>query len=132
MSTTVVVLIGALVVGLAFLVMTLSTSMDKALRRAKAEKSIQPVLEAVGKKRMPGRASAYNFAIRRLWDGYERGLALELIKELAKSHADTRIAQYWLGQALNVEPALARETLSEDFLAAHFKPEVAAQCGPVS
>ena len=53
------------------------------------------------------------------------------IRELAARYGDARIAQYWLRQALTVEPAISREIFSRAFVTEHYQPEVAAQCGPV-
>ena len=98
----------------------------------KAVKSgdLVPLLEALARKRTAAQPTAFNHAIRLLWDMSERRLALELVKELAARHGDARIAQYWLGQALTIEPAISREVFSRAFVTEHYQPEVAAQCGP--
>jgi len=100
-------------------------------RRAARSGDLGPVLSALAKKRPAAQPTAFNQAIRLLWDMDERPLALELVKELAARHGDARIAQYWLHQALTIEPAIARKVLSRDFVTRHYQPEVAAQCGPV-
>ena len=100
-------------------------------RRAAKSGDLAPVLAALGKKSSSAQPTAFNQAIRLLWDMDRRPLALELVKELAARHGDAKIAQYWLHQALTIEPTIAREVLSQDFVAEHYQPEVAAQCGPV-
>jgi hypothetical protein len=100
------------------------------VRRAAKSGDLGPVLAAVNKKRPGAQPTAFNQAIRLLWDLDQRSLALELVKELAARHGEAKIAQYWLRQALTVEPAIARKVLSRDFVAEHYQPEVAAQCGP--
>jgi len=106
-------------------------SVASLVRRAAKSADLDPVLAALSKKRPTAQPTAFNQAIRLLWDMDERPLALELVKELAARHGDAKIAQYWLKQALTVEPAIARKVLSRAFVAEHYQPEVAAQCGPV-
>lgn len=101
------------------------------VRRAAKSGDLGPVLAALARKRPLAQPTAFNQAIRLLWDMDERPLALQLVKELAARHGDARIAQYWLKQALTVEPAISRKVFSRDFVAEHYQPEVAAQCGPV-
>jgi hypothetical protein len=90
-----------------------------------------PLLTALAKKRPSAQPTAFNHAIRLLWDMDERRLALELVKELAARHGDAKISQYWLQQALTVEPAISGTVFSRAFVTEHYRPEVAAQCGPV-
>ena len=106
-------------------------SIGNLVRQAASSGDLGPVLAALKKKRPAAQPTAFNHAIRLLWDVHERQLALELIKELAARHGDARIAQYWLRQALTVEPAISRKVLSRAFVTEHYQPEVAAQCGPV-
>lgn len=128
-TTTFVILAFAVA---AFLLWRLSSPpLRSALERARAERTIAPVVEAIERLRAGARTSYYNYAIRRLWDAYDRGLAVELVKELARRHPESLIAQYWLRQALLVEPELAGRLLTPEFLERHYQPEVAARCGPV-
>jgi len=106
-------------------------SMGKLVRRAARSGDLAPVLAALTRKRPAAQPTAFNQAIRLLWDMDERALALDLVKELAARYGEARIAQYWLKQALTVEPALAHKAFSTDFVTQHYRPEVAAQCGPV-
>jgi len=109
----------------------LKPSLDGAVQRAIAAEDLQPILEAIEKRSTAAQPAGYNHAIRRLWDSYQRPMALELVRELAKNHGTTNIAQYWIKQVMVVEPALAKKGFSKDFLDTYFQPEVAAQCGPV-
>jgi hypothetical protein len=106
-------------------------SVGKLARRAAKSGDLGPVLSALAEKRPAAQPTAFNHAIRQLWDSHERELALELVKELAARHGDARIAQYWLRQALTVEPAISGRVFSRAFVTEHYQPEVAAQCGPV-
>lgn len=103
---------------------------ERGLRAALASRDLAPLRQALERVRPRSRPTAYNHAIRRLWDGYERELAVQLVQSLAAAHPDSLIAQYWLKQALTAEPALAQRLLPAEFLAAHYQPEVAAACGP--
>jgi len=106
-------------------------SIGSLARRASKTGDLGPVLAALNKKRPAAQPTAFNQAIRLLWDIDERALALGLVKELAASHGNARIAQYWLKQALTVEPGISRKVFTRAFVTEHYQPEVAAQCGPV-
>jgi hypothetical protein len=128
-STTLVIV---LLAAAGFLLWRLtSPPLRTALARARRERSVAPLVDAVEAVRPAARTSNYNHAIRQLWDDYDRALAIELVRELARRHGDSLIAQYWLRQALQVEPELASRLLTQEFLDRHYVPEVAARCGPV-
>ena len=109
----------------------LMPSLDKVVGQAAKQNDTGPILEAIAKINAGARPSAYNRAIRRLWDGYQRPLAAELVVELAKNHGDSNIAQYWIKQVMTVEPQTAKDKFSQEFIREHYQPEVAAQCGQV-
>jgi hypothetical protein len=90
--------------------------------------SVDELLAHIKGKSAWARVVAYNQAIRHLWDGYQRHLAVQLIKELARDHRDEFITQYWLDQVKTVEPQLII-SLGNTFFNRHYQPEVAAQCG---
>ena len=106
-------------------------SLDKVVGQAAKQNDTGPISEAIAKMNAGARPSAYNRAIRRLWDGYQRPLATELVVELAKNHGDSNIAQYWIRQVMTVEPQMAKEKFSQEFIREHYQPEVAAKCGQV-
>jgi len=106
-------------------------SIGSLVNRAAKSGDLSPLLSALTKKRPAAQPTAFNQAIRLLWDMDERPLALELVKELAERYGDAKIAQYWLKQALTIEPAISSKVLSKAFVTQHYQPEVAAQCGPV-
>jgi hypothetical protein len=106
-------------------------SIGHRVRQVVKTGDLGPLVAALAKRRPAAQPTAFNHAIRLLWDMYERELALELVKELAARHGDARIAQYWLSQALSTEPAISRKVFSRAFVTEHYQPEVAAQCGPV-
>jgi len=120
------------VIGLAaYLFYAATPKLGRAVEEASKNEDITPVLEAIDKLRPSGHTAAFNHAIRQLWERYQRPLAMVLIKELAERHGDSLIAQYWLDHAPKVEPKLASEHLTKEFMNAHYRPELAARCGPV-
>ncbi len=106
-------------------------SLDSVVDRAAKDKDLAPLVQAIENKSEAARPTAYNQAIRRLWDGFQRGLAVELVRELTKNHGTSHIAQYWLKHVKQVEPGLARDQLGKQFYDTYYQPELAAQCGPV-
>ena len=106
-------------------------SLDPAIELALKGGETEPLLKRIEELRPGARPDAFNRAIRRLWDEYQRERAIPLIRALVVAHGDARIAQYWLEQVRTVEPELAQASFDEAFMAEHHKPEVAAACGPV-
>ncbi|MFH1808329.1 MAG: hypothetical protein ABIJ09_06285 [Pseudomonadota bacterium] len=109
----------------------LGSGLERPIARALAHGDVAPLLEAIARRSLDAQPDAYNHAIRRLWDAYQRPLAVPLIRVLAEQHPNQRIAQYWLGQLQQVEPLLARESLGDAFFESYFQPHVAATCGKV-
>jgi hypothetical protein len=106
-------------------------SLDPAINAVLKGGEVGPLLERLQQLRPGAQPDAFNRAIRRLWDEYQRERAVPLIRALAVAHSKERISQYWLGQVQTVEPELARASFDEAFLAEHYQPEVAHACGPV-
>ncbi len=127
-------LTGWLVVGGIFLLFVFwrafMPSLDKAVARAVRERDLGPVRDAIAKRSESGQPAGYNHAVRRLWDSYERPMAIELIKEMASNYGTAPITQYWIDVVLKVEPKMARKRFSRGFLNTYYQPEVAAKCGP--
>ncbi len=99
-----------------------------ALEIARQKGDIGPlvaVIEAMGEENQP---TAWNQAIDGLWRTYHREAAAALIVQAAL-RTDAGVVQYWIQQTLQVEPEIAAEAFSEDFLATCFRPQVAASCG---
>jgi hypothetical protein len=131
MSPIVWIAIAAGVIVLFLLSKVLMPSLGKIVEQSVKQGSARPILEAISKMNAGARPSAYNRAIRRLWDGYQRPLATELVVELAKNHGSVNIAQYWIKQVMSVEPQMARQKFSKEFLRDHYQPDVAAKCGQI-
>jgi hypothetical protein len=121
--------------GLAFLAVVafqlFGPSLIRMVDRAAAQGDMTPLIAWIAKRSVAARPNAYNQAIKRLWDSYQRPLTVPLIRELAKNHGSLHIAQYWLDQLQKVEPELARRDLGEEFLRIYYQPSLAAQCGKV-
>jgi hypothetical protein len=130
MSTTVIVVLAIAIVVFAIW-RSMSPSLAGVIAAARETQDVAPVVGAVDALREAARPAAYNHAIRRLWDAYDRALAVDLVRELARKHPSALITQYWLDQVQKVEPELARAALDAEFLRLYYRPEVAARCGPV-
>lgn len=131
MVPTYLILVGLVVAAVIIISRLMIPNLSRFIDQAKERGDIEPIVDAIAKLKSSARPTAYNHAIRRLWDEYERPLAIDLAKELAKNHSSAMIAQYWLKHVLQVEPKMAREKLPSDFLKQYYHPDVAAQCGPV-
>lgn len=115
-------------VAILLLYRVVKTPLNKVVDTAAEKQETAMILEAINGLRQSARPAGYNRAIRRLWDRYHRSLAVELVKELARKHAEIPIAQYWLKQVITVEPNLARSKFNKKFLHTYYQPEIAAKC----
>ena len=107
-------LIWILVAAVALLVViwrVLAPSLDRGVNRALRDRSTEQLVQAILSMGRAAQPDAFNHAIRRLWDAYERPLTIPLIKTLVEHHEESQIAQYWLDQVQGVEPELAREAI---------------------
>jgi hypothetical protein len=103
--------------------------LDQVTAQTLASGDIGPLVAHIDQLPRGAQENAYNRAVVRIWDGYERPLAIAVIRAMAERLGETWIAQYWIRQALEVEPEAARDLLDERFLIEHYRPEVARQCG---
>lgn len=125
------IVLGAALLAVSFVVWRrFSPSLSGLVDQAVREGTATGLLTALERRSPSAQPVAFNHAIRRLWNLYERSLTVDLIRALAAGHADTKIAQFWLKELQVAEPKLAKQ-LSKEFLDAHYRPEVAAQCGAV-
>ncbi len=128
MNLTLLLIIGAVAGGILVWKVT-GLSVDGPIDRAIKAGDIDSLVSLLLERPEPGRPTAFNRAIKRLWDGYQREEAVPLIRALAEHHGEASIAQYWLDQLRTVEPELAATELEPGFLDKHFKAEIAAKCG---
>ena len=100
----------------------------RSLVKARATGEVGGLVAAIEASPEASRATLWDQAIGALWADYAREAATHLIMAGAqRSEAD--ILQYWIQRVMEVEPELAHEHFSEDFLAEYFRPQVAAGCG---
>lgn len=98
------------------------------LKEAVADGNIDKLVEAAAQMPEGQRFMHYQKAISSLWEDWHRGLAIRLIKVFAVGYSDEKICQYWLRQAMEVEPDLAASIFDKEFLEQYFIPEVAKEC----
>ena len=111
------------------LMMTLrGNKLGKEIKKARETKDIGPIITIIDEDKTADVATSFNVAIKQLWDGYDRELAMDLIHALLERNDKAPISQQWLQQALTVEPELARKQLGEEFIKAHFHEEIAQSC----
>ncbi len=123
-----------LIVGGAILLLFLTVkyfgpNVDRALETAFETKMLTDLETALGLVSDAKQPTAYNRAIRQLWDAYERDMAAALVRKFAEARPGDRIVQYWIDQVRSVEPELAERMFEQDFLDRYFHPEVAQTCG---
>lgn len=89
---------------------------------------LQLLIEKIESNTDGDEGTAWDQAIGALWEAFHRETATRLVVEAA-TRSDAPILQYWIKRVLEVEPELAEAHFSQEFLARHFRPEVAAKCG---
>lgn len=67
-------------------------------------------------------------AIGSLWNEYARETAIRLVMAAAE-RCEGDIVQYWIKKVIDVEPELAQDYFTEDFLLRYFRPDIASRCG---
>lgn len=107
-----------------------STGLDRALKQVRTTGEVAAVIAAVEGAPESKRATMWDQAIGSLWREYRRPEAIQLMIAGAR-RSDAPILQYWLQNAMDVEPELAEEFFTEEFLETYFRPLVAASCGRV-
>lgn len=128
MSTPLLILFGTFFFALVAAPLVRPNAMKRALARARTQGDFGPLLTLVERAPKQTQPDLWDQAISQLWQRYERELVAKLLLEAAP-RSDAKIIQHWLRQLLEIEPEIAKEHLSEAFLLAHFKPEVASKCG---
>ncbi len=130
LDTKTIILITVVVIAIVMLIMSnlKGNSVSKEVKRARTTKDVKPIIAAIDNDKTADVATVFNTAIKSLWDGYDRDLAMDLIKALLERNDKAPISQHWLQSALSVEPELARKQLGEEFIKSHFHEEIAQQC----
>jgi hypothetical protein len=103
-------------------------TLDGAVKATLSEKTPLPLVGFVTSQPAESQASLWDQAIGQLWQRYEREMAAQVIM-IAASDNEAKILQYWIKQVLEIEPEIAREQFTPEFMRTSFRPEVASSCG---
>ncbi|MEC9399089.1 MAG: hypothetical protein VX475_15805 [Myxococcota bacterium] len=128
MTTTIWICCAVGAIALVAVPMARPNAKKRALARARATGELGGLIAWVEAKPLVAQADAWDQLLLGLWQRYERELAARVIMEAAP-RSDAKIVQHWIAQVLSIEPELAQEIFTQEFLAKHFRPDVAAQCG---
>ena len=132
MQYAIYILGGAILAGAWWLWRSSGPSVAKVVEKAIEARSPEPVLKAATALPENKRSRFYQQAITMLWENFERTLAIPVARAFAQQHASEVICQFWLKQALEVEPSEARKHFDQDFLKTYYNPDLAACCGKTS
>lgn len=127
MSTPLLLIASAFFIALVAVPLLRPNPLARALVRAK-QGDLSPLLALVDAAPKNAQPDLWDQAITQLWQRYERETVAKILVAAAP-RSDAKIIQHWLRQLMEIEPEIAQEQLTADFLAAHFKPDVAAKCG---
>ena len=105
-------------------------SLPKLVSESVRDEDISPLMVAVAGLPIKRRPFFFQEAIEMLWNSWHRVLATELIKEFVTMHPDDKIGQYWVQQAMDIEPETAKGILDDNFITSYYRQEIAATCGP--
>lgn len=105
--------------------------LSAALKQTRKSGDISPIVAAVEAAPEKKHPNMWDQAIANLWQSYEREAALAVMMAAA-ARSEAPVVQFWLKNAMEVEPKMAEQFFTEEFLEQHFKPDVAASCGRVS
>lgn len=128
MTTWIGIAIGAVIVGFVLRSAFSGTSIKAATDLARETGKIELLVEAIEARPESEQATHWDHAIDSLWNSYAREEAARLTMEAAP-RCDSDAIQYWMRQVLEVEPEIASNVFTPEFLDEFFKPEIAAQCG---
>ena len=117
--------ITAVVVGLRMLG---TGNLGRALKVVRANGNVGALVTVIEGAPEAKQATMWDQAIGTLWREYRREEAFELMKEGAM-RSEAPIVQYWLQNAMEVEPEMAALSFDAEFLESYFRPSVAAKCG---
>ncbi len=128
MTATIGIVLAAAAI-LTVVMMFRSPSLNRLTAQAASTGDVTALASAISEMEGTAREDAFNSATKQLWGGYHRAQACALITAMGDRLGDTKILQYWIKQALEVEPEEATQAFDEDFLLRIYRPAVAQQCG---
>ncbi len=101
----------------------------RALAKARATGELDAVIDYVEGGVKLSKVDAWDQLFLELWQRYDRELAARLIMAITPKYTDTKIFHHWINQVMQIEPEIASEVFTQDFLMTHYRPELASQCG---
>lgn len=122
------IILGTATVGLVVGTQWRPVSLQSLLKQAQRSGDLAPLVAFIELREDTERPTLWDQAIGQLWRRYERELATLLIVE-AGMRCDADIVQYWIRQAMEVEPEIAVATFTPEFLSTCFDTQVAARVG---
>lgn len=108
-----------------------TSNLSSALKEMKKTGEVKAVVAAVLATPEGKQPTMWDQAIGTLWRQYDRDEAMVVMMEAAR-RSDAPVIQFWLKNAMEVEPELANAHFTEEFLTKYFRADVAARCGRVS
>ncbi len=105
--------------------------LKRGLKEARTSGEIAGIVAAIEEAKEKHHPNLWDQAIGRLWEDYHREAALDVIVAAAR-RSQAPVIQFWIKKAMEVEPKLAKQKFSDEFLETYFRPAVAARCGRVS
>lgn len=105
-----------------------TSSVSAGTAHARKTGELDLLIEAIETTPYQEQATQWDQAIGELWQAYAREEAAKLVVEAAK-RSDADIIQYWIRRVIEVEPEIASERFSEEFMEEYFRPEIASKCG---
>lgn len=127
MSTWIWVALGTVVVGFVA-AGARGDQIKRAMKVARRTGEVADLVAAIEATPGKDRATRWDQAISDLWQGYHREAAAKLVVE-AVQRSDADIIHYWIQRVLEVEPEVAADVFTREFIADYFRPQVAARCG---
>ena len=128
MTTTMMAVCGVALVALVVVPALRPKPRKRALALARQTGEVEHLVEWVEGKSVSSQVDSYDQLLLDLWRRYERELAAALVMA-AVPRCDHKILQYWIVKVMELEPEIAQEVFTDEFLYDHFKPDVAATCG---
>ena len=122
-------ILGLVAILAAFLALRRGAGIGRLVDRTLATGDPSDLVEHLSRQPETTRPTAFDQAVRNLWDRYERAMAARVVRAGAGLVAGASITQYWIRQILEVEPEVSRREFDDDFLETYYQPEVAARCG---
>ena len=127
MSMWAMVALGVFCIGLVAAPMRRQT-LAGAVKQARKLATPEPLVAYIKAQPAVVQADLWDQALGQLWQAYDRELVARTLVEVAPGE-EIMILQYWMKQVMEIEPEIAQARFTPGFMAAAWRPEIAAQCG---